>query len=225
MPLLSFTNQGFSLFNNIIDNRTLETIINTIQPSHSLSGGYRDVLNQSWCQTLAHNLKSQPLLSTIIPKDYVATQCTYFEKSTQTNWLVPYHQDLSILVKHRIDHPDLASWSQKVEGLFVSPPTEVLASLIVVRLHLDNCFEQDGALKVLPTTHLMGKLSNTEVFQLKQTANEVLCTIGQGGVVVMRPLLLHASSKATGTSLRRVLHFTYAPATLPLGLEWAISVA
>lgn len=36
----------------------------------------------------------------------------------------------------------------------------------------------------------------------------------------MRPLLLHASSKATGRSRRRVLHFVYGPAQLPSGLRW-----
>jgi hypothetical protein len=36
---------------------------------------------------------------------------------------------------------------------------------------------------------------------------------------------LHASSKATGTSRRRVLHFVFGPRALPYGLEWERSVA
>lgn len=43
--------------------------------------------------------------------------------------------------------------------------------------------------------------------------------------MAMRPLLLHASSKATGTSWRRVLHFVFGPAALPHGLAWAIPAA
>jgi hypothetical protein len=39
--------------------------------------------------------------------------------------------------------------------------------------------------------------------------------------MAMRPLLLHASSKATGSSRRRVLHFLFGPPALPFGLEWA----
>jgi hypothetical protein len=36
----------------------------------------------------------------------------------------------------------------------------------------------------------------------------------------MRPLLLHASSKAINPNRRRVLHFLFGSASLPLGLEW-----
>ncbi|WP_182990142.1 hypothetical protein [Massilia sp. Se16.2.3] len=36
----------------------------------------------------------------------------------------------------------------------------------------------------------------------------------------MRPLVLHASSKASGTSLRRVLHIVFGPPALPYGLRW-----
>ena len=42
-----------------------------------------------------------------------------------------------------------------------------------------------------------------------------------GFAVLMRPLLLHASSKATGASRRRVLHFLFGPRQLLLGLAWA----
>jgi hypothetical protein len=38
--------------------------------------------------------------------------------------------------------------------------------------------------------------------------------------MLMQPLLLHASSKATGTSRRRVLHFLFGPPALPCGLAW-----
>jgi hypothetical protein len=43
-------------------------------------------------------------------------------------------------------------------------------------------------------------------------------------VLVMRPLLLHASSKATSLTPRRVLHFLFGPPSLPLGLEWQWAV-
>jgi hypothetical protein len=38
--------------------------------------------------------------------------------------------------------------------------------------------------------------------------------------VLMRPLLLHASSKAQTPSRRRVVHILFGPRTLPHGLEW-----
>jgi hypothetical protein len=42
----------------------------------------------------------------------------------------------------------------------------------------------------------------------------------RGGALAMRPLILHASSKATSLASRRVLHFVFGPPKLPLGLEW-----
>jgi hypothetical protein len=40
--------------------------------------------------------------------------------------------------------------------------------------------------------------------------------------MLMKPLLLHASSKVSIDSGRRVLHFVFAPAELPGGLRWPV---
>ena len=42
----------------------------------------------------------------------------------------------------------------------------------------------------------------------------------RGDALLMRPLVLHASSKSSGSSLRRVLHFVFGPEVLPYGLAW-----
>jgi hypothetical protein len=50
------------------------------------------------------------------------------------------------------------------------------------------------------------------------------CLVGAGGVVAMRPLLLHASSKAESDRPRRVIHIEYADsADMGDGLELAIA--
>jgi hypothetical protein len=45
-------------------------------------------------------------------------------------------------------------------------------------------------------------------------------SVPKGGAMIMRPLLLHASSKSSVGLPRRVLHFVYGPAALPEGLCW-----
>jgi hypothetical protein len=55
----------------------------------------------------------------------------------------------------------------------------------------------------------------------RQRSTEHICIAQTGDVVCMRPLALHSSSKATGSSRRRVLHFVFGPSTLPDGLQWA----
>jgi hypothetical protein len=58
------------------------------------------------------------------------------------------------------------------------------------------------------------------IADMRERIAEATCTVGAGGVVLMRPLLLHASSPATVAGHRRVIHLEFAAADLPGGLEW-----
>lgn len=166
-----------------------------------------------------------PQVSAIIPAEHVAVQCTYFEKSVSTNWLVPVHQDLGIPVASRLHHPALSGWSEKEGTLFVQPPAQVLQELVAIRVHLDDCTEKDGPLRVVPGSHLLGKISADSAPSVRDSCGEVTCTLSRGAVLTMRPLLLHASSKAKGVSKRRVLHFLFGPRALPYGLQWPCPLA
>lgn len=150
----------------------------------------------------------------------VAVQCTYFEKSTARNWLVPMHQDLTIPVREKTQAPGFSAWSRKQGDTFVQPPAQVLEQLIAVRVHLDPCSEADGPLQVVPGTHLLGVLTPEAEVSARGSRRAVACVAETGDVLLMRPLLLHASSKATGRSMRRVLHFLFGPPELPGGVRW-----
>ena len=169
---------------------------------------------------LAVNLRRHPGVAEIVPPRWVAVQCTLFEKSPRKNWLVSLHQDLSIPVRERASNCELSGWSCKDGVLFVQPPPRILESLVALRVHLDDCGPQTGALRVVPGSHRFGRLDGTRASALREEYGEVMPTVSRGGVLAMRPLLLHASSKATVPSLRRVLHFVFGPPTLPLGLAW-----
>jgi hypothetical protein len=137
---------------------------------------------------------------------------------------VPIHQDLSIPVRERVEHPSLRGWSEKEGTLFVQPPVELLETFVAVRIHLDPCLDGDGPLQFVPATHTRGRIDAAAASRLRQDGPVVTCTVDRGGALVMRPLALHTSSKATGTSLRRVLHFVFGPAELPYGLQWEHAV-
>jgi ectoine hydroxylase-related dioxygenase (phytanoyl-CoA dioxygenase family) len=143
-----------------------------------------------------------------------------FEKSASLNWLVPVHQDLAIPVAERVDHPALRAWSEKEDTLFVQPPVDFLAQLIAVRVHLDACTAQDGPLRAIPGTHRRGQITEQDAGALRARGPEITLCADKGDAIVMRPLLLHASSKATGASRRRVLHFLFATCHPPHGLRW-----
>lgn len=188
------------------------------QVSADGSAGSRTLLSQAWCAELADSLASAPELRGVLPLGHVAVQCTFFEKSGSVNWLVPVHQDLSIPVRERVDDTILRGWSRKEDGWYVQPPAGLLEQMVAVRLHLDPCGVADGAVHVVPGSHLQGAISPQDAVSMRQ--DEVACLAAVGDVLVMRPLLLHRSSKATGNSRRRVLHFLFGPAELPHGLEW-----
>ncbi len=182
--------------------------------------GSRNLLTSAWCARLANQLRCSSELQTALAGS-VAVQCTYFDKSPSQNWLVPIHQDLTIPVASRVVHPQLKGWSNKEGGLFVQPPPDVLDGLVAVRVHLDDNGRDNGPLRVVPGSHRAGRLPGSGHAALRQNAGEVECIVGRGGVVAMKPLLLHASSKSASSKPRRVLHYVYGPELLPHGLSWA----
>ena len=183
--------------------------------------GTRSVRVQEQFGALLTRLRAHPALAALIPVGHVAVHCTMFEKSTGNNWLVPVHQDLGIPIAHRVAAEELTGWSLKDGQLYVQPPLAVLRELVAVRLHLDPCGEHDGALRVIAGSHRLGRIAADQAAQLRAQHAETVCTAAAGDALVMRPLLLHASSRASGNSRRRVLHFLFGPRELPCGLEWA----
>jgi ectoine hydroxylase-related dioxygenase (phytanoyl-CoA dioxygenase family) len=214
-----FESDGFTLVPEVLSPHECETISGHIR-TNSSSGGTRNLLSNSWCTSLAARLVQHPSLSQLITSNHFAVQCTYFEKSAERNWLVPFHQDLSIPVAHRVSEPSLRGWSEKEGALFVQAPVELLEQLVAVRVHLDACMEVDGPLKVIPGTHRQGVIAPDAAASISHSTPAVLCVAPLGAALVMRPLLLHASSKSTGNGRRRVLHFLYGPPRLMHGLQW-----
>lgn len=146
-----------------------------------------------------------------------------FDKSDGANWGIFWHQDLSIAVRDRADVPGFGPWSVKAGVQHVQPPADVLASMLTVRLHLDPCPTENGALRVLPGSHKSARLSMAEAEELKQTLEPVTCEVGFGGAVVMRPLLLHSSHRAEEAGRRRVIHLEFAAGPLPDPLQWSLA--
>ncbi|WP_374582833.1 phytanoyl-CoA dioxygenase family protein [Pseudoduganella sp.] len=176
------------------------------------------MLEQGWCADLAGRLLRSDALGAIMPAGHVAVQCTFFEKSDSVNWLVPVHQDLSIPVRGRCEVAGASGWSRKQDGWYVQPPLAVLEQLVAVRVHLDSCGADDGPLYVVPGSHRLGVIPAAAAAEMR--GGERACLAAAGDALLMRPLLLHRSSKSCGVSRRRVLHFLFGPASLPGGLEW-----
>lgn len=220
----TFASNGFAIVPGVCGPSECDAICQRLAKSEKGCAGTRSLLQQDWCRRLAVHLRTTQRIAEFLPHDHVAVQCTFFEKSSTLNWLVPVHQDLSIPVAERVESAELKGWSRKESDLFVQPPVTVLEQLLAVRLHLDDCGEADGPLRVVPGSHKLGRIDAHQAPLVRQQSGEHVCTAPQGSALLMRPLLLHASSKSTGTSARRVLHFLYGPKALPFGLQWREAV-
>lgn len=182
--------------------------------------GNRRLLDQTWCLELSEHIRRDARASTLLPADAYPAQCTLFAKTPTQNWLVALHQDLTIPVEKKIATSACTGWSEKQGNVFVQPPLAILEELIAVRVHLDDCDVDNGALRVVPGTHRLGKLDPGTAAAERDRRGERSVSLRRGDAMVMKPLLLHASSKAASHRARRVLHFVFGPPSLPGGLTW-----
>ena len=151
--------------------------------------------------------------------DYFAVKSIYFDKPGQSNWFVAWHQDLTISVTEKLPVPHYGPWTVKQDQYAVQPPQDILESNYTIRIHLDDTDEQNGALKVLPGSHLKG-IYRPDGIDLQLTP-EVSCPVKKGGIMIMRPLLMHASARSSNGHNRRVVHLEFSNRELASGLNWA----
>jgi ectoine hydroxylase-related dioxygenase (phytanoyl-CoA dioxygenase family) len=213
---------GFSIVDSYLDRISTDRLIRaiTMLDFTLTQAGVRNLLALvPSIRTLAHSLEIRSLVAPILGDSARVVRGIFFDKNPAANWKVPWHQDLTIAVKNRLDIPDFHPWSVK-EGIpHVQPPTAILEQMLTVRIHLDRTDESNGALKVIPGSHAEGKLTTAEIDRWKQSP-VISGNCEAGGILLMRPLLLHASSIAIVPSHRRVIHLEYASHQLSNGLEW-----
>ena len=224
-PSEHFSRDGFLLCPAVVQGSSLEEL--RIEADRLLSasndrGGTRNALRKSetlrhWCETGT----VREIATSILGPGARATKLTVFDKSADANWKVPWHQDLTISVAERRETEGFGPWSLKDGTPHVQPPVSVLETIVAVRVHLDDTPVENGALRVLPGSHRMGRLSNEQLSLLRKRLPEVACPVLEGGAMVMSPLLAHASSPAAKPSRRRVLHYEFSGSDLPGGLAWA----
>jgi hypothetical protein len=181
----------------------------------------RDVFAQH--RSLLAMASSGPLLSLareLAGPEARPTKATFLDKRPEANWTLPLHQDLTITVRQQADIPGYIHWSVKAGVPHVQPPIAVLEKIVALRVHLDDCPADNGALEVVPGSHLAGRISPGELHRMHQDGKAVVCPAQVGDVLAMRPLLVHGSSKAVVPRRRRVLHIEYCGVELDSPLQW-----
>lgn len=213
--------QGFGIVESVLSSEECVEIAAELTRLSDGGPSLRNLLAVERIRALATDDRILEFVRTHLGTSARAVRGIYFDKTPAANWKVPWHQDLTIAVASRSDVAGFGPWSVKDGVPHVQPPAAVLESMLTVRLHLDPCGPDNGPLRVLPNTHRLGKLPERECESLARELPEVACTVGLGGIVLMRPLTVHASSPATAPEHRRVVHLEYAAGELPAPLAWA----
>ncbi len=222
---------GWSLVPGLIDPADLESLRTAADlavqnpQARSRRGSAYGLRNLLQMMPAARELASAPIIldrvREILGPAAKPVKGILFDKTEQANWAVPWHQDITIAVRERRSVPGYDAWSDKDGVPHVQPPADVMEQILAVRVHLDDCPAENGALKVIPGSHAQGRLADADVERWRTTVPTVTCIAQAGDALFLRPLLLHSSAAATQPCRRRVLHFEYTAVRLPEGLEWS----
>jgi len=208
---------GFAIVPQVLDQAACEALCNLLGDAEG--AGTRGILRMPEVMQLAESLLAD-LVRPYLPAKPIPVRGIFFDKRPETNWLVAWHQDLTPALKERVEVPGFGPWSLKEGVPHVQPPVGLLAQMLSVRLHLDDADSTNGALRVLLGTHRLGRLNAEAILNCRETREEVLCEAKAGDALLIRPLLLHASSRSISERRRRVLHIEFAGFDLPAPLEW-----
>lgn len=226
----SIEGDGFQIVQDVLDASAIDVLtagLAELEAGQYSAGrrttrpGARNLLRE--CPSVAELARSQPLIRLVAPVLGPAAfpvLALFFDKQAGANWQVGWHQDLSIAVAERVEVPGFTGWSAKQGVQHVQPPASVLEKMLTLRVHLDDCDEDNGPLRVLPGSHLHGRLNDQQIEHWQKSEEAITCLVPRGGILLMRPLLLHASAPAKNPRHRRVVHLEYASNPLPGGLRW-----
>ena len=210
---------GFSIIENCFNEIELNKMINLIK-EYEFDFAERQLLNRfpKLQEVIFNNDNFKKLYNSICNKSYFLSKAIYFNKKGKSNWFVSYHQDLSISVKNKIEHTEFNNWTNKKGQLGVIPPLNVLENTVTFRIHLDKTDETNGVLKVISKSHKKGIIRIDDNFNVSKEGEEVICNVEKGGIMLMKPLLLHSSQKSISEKDRRVIHLEFCNQEIPM--EW-----
>jgi hypothetical protein len=220
---------GYALVADVFDDGAIESLIDAVSrvpPQRARSRRGRVYAVRSLLDSVPQVVqacRSDRVLSLVEPvlgAGAMLVRGILFDKPPHANWAVRWHQDRTIAVRRRVESPGFGPWSEKEGIVHVEPPIKVLESMMTLRIHLDSCDQHNGALRVIAGSHRLGQLDAACIESARNAMPPVTCAADRGSVLAMRPLVLHASSRAESPAHRRVIHLEFAPGPLPGDIEW-----
>lgn len=226
--LNQFDRNGFAVIDNIYSSEEITQLQSIIENTDTSAETFRKSSDlfairqflKEVPQTLPYifNEKLKKIINTF-GLDYFSVKSIYFDKPGESNWFVAYHQDLTVSVDKKILIEGFGPWTVNQNQFAVQPPLNILENIFTIRIHLDDTDEENGALKVIPESHKK-QIYRPETINW-DVETEVSCNVPKGGIMLMKPLLLHSSGRTVNDSRRRVIHIEFSNIELPENLEWS----
>ncbi|MGL4422360.1 MAG: phytanoyl-CoA dioxygenase family protein [Gemmataceae bacterium] len=208
----ALTRDGYVIISGVFSNLEIEALriaaaeaLATTQAGVLASGsggpayGARNLL-ALWpdAARLIHAPRLFPILHQVLGPRAGLVRGLYFDKPPGHSWALPWHRDQTIAVQAHASHEMFRKPTIKAGVPHVEAPLELLATMLTVRIHLDAMTAENGPLQVMVGSHAPGLPGDGERIALQ---------CGAGDVLLMRPLLLHASGHTTdGAGHRRIVH-------------------
>ncbi|PIA79556.1 hypothetical protein BFR04_01555 [Gaetbulibacter sp. 4G1] len=224
--LVELNERGFSISSQVFNTSELENISELINSFLEKNNFQKYAIRSLFknIPKLFEYISSIPgfnhFKDSVLSKDYFLTKSIYFNKPNMSNWFVPYHQDLSISVKNKIENKYYLNWTKKDNIYGVQPPNEILKNTITMRIHLDDTDKNNGALKIIERSHNNGIIRVDESFDSLKYGEEKICNVSEGSIMLMKPLVLHSSEKSISNTNRRVIHIEFCNINIPNKIDW-----
>lgn len=204
--------QGYEIVPDIFSSNIVDKLLRQIQSNpHNEGFGVRDFLPNN--PEVVQILQKTPRLTALLKSKLAEAICVrsiYFDKPPKANWVVGWHQDLTMNLNST---PEGKGWknTRRIDERVVSQaPIHFLKAMVTVRIHLDDTDGANGALRVLPGSHRRGVIRNYSPSPEEVMKRTVECHVPRGGVMLLKPLTLHASRRTVDTNAsRRVIHLEF----------------
>jgi ectoine hydroxylase-related dioxygenase (phytanoyl-CoA dioxygenase family) len=209
---LRVVDDGYAIVPQVVTAEEIRRLLSDLGQSTSLRtrAGVRHLLSNPAVAELAADPRLLGIAQSVLGSDAFPFKATLFDKSSDANWLITWHQDTALPLRNKRETPGWGPWSTKEGIIYAHAPASALERVVALRLHLDDSDQENGPLRVIPGSHCQGVLSDQQVETVVGQIEHVTCLVEQGGIIVMPPLLIHASSKSQSDKPRRVLHIEYA---------------
>lgn len=213
--------KGFEIIEGVYSEKEVNEILERIKSKEieNKFGVRAFLLDKPELAELVFTENLMKIIRTISPDCDKSIKSIYFDKPPHANWVVNWHQDLTINLVEKIEVPAYKNWRVNSERVVVQPNKEMLESIFTIRIHLDDCTKENGALRVIENSHKRGVIDIKEWTKHKE-GNEQICEVRKGGIVIMKPLTLHSSKRTENKKSRRVIHIEFTDQELPIGLKW-----